>query len=98
VPTFDKTTQFESDWKDLSDQDKALFKQAVREFVEDLGGTFRNSLRVKRVTGRDGVWEMTWAHGRKDGRATFSYGAEVRARHTHVVWRRVGRHNIFRDP
>jgi hypothetical protein len=35
---------------------------------------FPPALRVQRVQGHEGVWELTWA---PDGRATFSYGSEV---------------------
>ncbi|MFD6425369.1 hypothetical protein [Streptomyces sp. NPDC060198] len=38
--------------------------------------------------------EMRWA---PDGRATWQYGDEVRAGEPHVIWRRVGGHEIF-DP
>jgi hypothetical protein len=41
------------------------------------------------------VWEMTWA---PDGRATFAYGPEVLAGQLHIVWRRIGTHDIFRRP
>lgn len=36
--------------------------------------------------------EMTWA---PDGRATWQYGDEVRPGVTHILWRRVGGHDIF---
>lgn len=68
----------------------------LTEFVIDLkGGGFRPGLRVKRVMGTASVWEMTWA---PDGRATFEYGDEQRPGETHVLWRRVGTHDIFRNP
>jgi len=35
---------------------------------------------------------MTWA---KDGRATWQYGQELRAGEAHVIWRRIGSHEIF---
>ncbi len=52
-------------------------------------------LRVKRMQGESGVWEMTWA---ADRRATFSYGAEVITGQLHIIWRRIGTHDIFRRP
>ncbi len=36
--------------------------------------SFSPALRVKRVQGASGVWEVTFA---SDGRATFAYGDEV---------------------
>ena len=40
-------------------------------------------------------FEMTWAD---DGRATFHYGEEIVSGHPHIVWRRVGSHEIFQNP
>ena len=56
---------------------------------------FPAAWRVHRVQGHDGVWELTWA---PDGRATFSYGPEVRPGEPHVMWRRIGDHSILSDP
>ena len=67
------------------------------EFRPDLvTGRFRPGLRVKGV--RDapsGVFEMTWA---PDGRATFEYGPEQHPGEPHVIWRRIGTHDVFRQP
>ena len=52
-------------------------------------------MRVKGVKGATGVFEMTWAD---DGRATFQYGEPVVAGDPHVVWRRIGTHEIFKQP
>jgi hypothetical protein len=38
---------------------------------------------------------MTWA---ADGRATFEYGQEIRPGEPHIIWRRIGTHDIFRQP
>jgi hypothetical protein len=38
---------------------------------------------------------MTWAD---DGRATFQFGDSVVEGEPHVIWRRVGTHNIFGQP
>jgi hypothetical protein len=55
----------------------------------------RPRLRVKRMQGHPGVWEMSWA---PDGRATFEYGDEIHQGQAHIVRRRVGTHSIFRRP
>lgn len=52
-------------------------------------------LRVKRVQGHSGVWELTFA---PDGRATFAYGDEVVPGEAHVMWRRVGDHSVLDRP
>ena len=54
-----------------------------------------NGLRIKRVQGSPGVFEMTFA---PDGRATFSFGEPVLKGQPHVIWRRVGTHDIFGAP
>lgn len=53
------------------------------------------NLRVKRVQGHDGIWELTWA---ADRRATFEYGDEQIPGQPHVCWRRIGSHSILSDP
>jgi hypothetical protein len=98
VPTFETSQRFSRDLRALGAEARNRFRAKVRdEFVVDLasGQGFRAGLRVKRVLGTRGVWEMTWA---PDGRATFSYGDERRPGEPHVVWRRVGSHNIFQAP
>lgn len=98
APTFDHTeTRFQRDLRRLTPGQRKAFREAVAAFVDDLrrGGGFRPGLRVKRVQATDGVWEMSWA---SDGRATWQYGNEVVPGQPHVVWRRVGTHDIFREP
>jgi hypothetical protein len=96
VPTFQATQRFERDWKQLTPDLRARFQRVVTDqFVPDLAkGTFRAGLRVKGVQAAPGVFEMTWT---PDGRATFSYGRQQRAGEPHVIWRRIGTHQIFRD-
>jgi hypothetical protein len=94
VPTFDRTPTFNSDLQKLTPQQRDLFRSAIADkFVPDLrSGQFRAGLRVKGVQGEAGVFEMTWAD---DGRATFRYGNEVNEGEAHIVWLRVGTHDIF---
>lgn len=96
MPTYDRSISFLNDWDKLSPEQQQAFAIAVLLFVQDLRvGSFRPNLRVKRVRGSRGVWEMTWA---ADGRATFEYGPELHPGQPHVVWRRVGTHSIFKRP
>ncbi len=96
MPTHEEDKGFWTDFGRLTPEKRASFADAIEKFVHDLrGGTFRAGLRVKRVRGWPGVWEMTWA---PDGRATFSYGRSVRDGDPHLVWRRVGTHDIFDNP
>jgi hypothetical protein len=95
VPSHERTRRFERDWKSIGASDRNRFRSAFRRFDADLErGTFRTGLRVKRVEGTDSIFEMTWA---PDGRATFEYGSP-QGEGAHVVWRRIGRHDVFRRP
>lgn len=81
------------DWQRLTSEQQASFLHAVAHFVDDLRrGRFRKGLRVKVVQGSEGVWEMTWA---PDGRALFTYGSEIVPGEKHVIWQRIGGHDIF---
>lgn len=66
--------------------------------VEDMKNRrpFRPGLRVKCVQGHPGVFEMTW--DMPDGRATFAYGPERMPGEAHIIWRRIGGHDIFKQP
>ena len=96
MPTYALTVRFRRDLDGLSPAQRAAFRAAVQAFVRDLGeDRFRPGLRVKGVKGATGVFEMTWA---PDGRATFQYGASKASGDPHVIWRRVGTHDVFRSP
>ena len=89
--------RFRAEYERLSGTNRALFMLAVRQLVEDFraGRKPRPSLRVKRVQDFPGVWELSWA---ADGRATFEYGPERTEGQSHIIWRRIGSHEIFRNP
>ncbi|MGA5171050.1 MULTISPECIES: hypothetical protein [Streptomyces] len=70
-------------------------------FVEELrtGGHFRAGLRVKRVQRASGIYELTWSMGAGPaGRATWQYGPALRPGVQHVIWRRMGAHDILAGP
>lgn len=96
-PTHSERQAFYQDYDALTPAQRRRFLSAVAAMVADIkaGRALRPGLRVKRVQGSPGVWEMTWA---PDGRATFTYGDEVHSGEPHVIWRRVGTHDIFRRP
>ena len=97
MPTYAWLARFGKDFDGLSRERQALFLLAVAQFVEDLQGQrgFRNGLRVKGIRGASGIFEMTWA---ADGRATFEYGESAVPNEPHVIWRRIGTHDIFDTP
>jgi len=93
MPTFEPEPSFLNDFKALTPEQKRLFRVARRKFVADLRvGRFRSGLRVKGYQGIPGALEMTWA---PDGRALFQFGAPVRGDEPHIIWLRVGTHDIF---
>jgi hypothetical protein len=96
MPTWKGAVSFYHDYKKLTAAEKSLWAKAVKHFVEDLRkGQFRKGLRVKKMQGQGAVWEMTWA---PDGRATFEYGESVQEGEPHIIWRRIGGHEIFDRP
>jgi len=100
-PTYDIDASFADDWKKLPENQKTEFKAARQTMKLDFqtshgkSVTFSPSLRIKGVRGTEGVFEMTWAG---DGRATFQYGDERIPGHPHIIWRRIGTHDIFKRP
>lgn len=98
MPTHEEWSLFMREYASLSGQQQILFIAAMKKLVADLrmGKGFRRSLRVKGVQGYPGVFEMTW--NKTDGRATFSFGQEVKPGEPHIIWRRIGGHEIFGNP
>lgn len=80
-----RTRRFERDWQALTNEQRERFRQAFQRLDED---------EVKRVAGTGAILEMTWA---PDGRATFEYG-ESEEKEPHLIWRRIGTHDVFRRP
>ncbi|MGI8426621.1 MAG: hypothetical protein ACR2FO_05550 [Actinomycetota bacterium] len=97
MPTFSWLAAFGADFKKLTPSQQLAFIGSVKNFVEDLRNkkAFRKGLRVKGVKGAPGVFELTWAD---DGRATFQYGPQISSGESHVIWRRIGTHEILRRP
>jgi hypothetical protein len=88
--------RFFRDYDRLTQEQRQQFIRALSHFIADLTtGIFRPGLRVKRIQGTSDVWEMTWA---PNGRATWQYGDEQIPGQAHVIWRRIGTHDVFGDP
>ena len=98
---FDWLSSFGADWSRLSARERRLFESVVRErfhpacerYRHDPAAPWPRSLRVKRVQGMPGVWEMTWSFAGPDGRATFEW-IEVDGELA-IRWRRIGGHDIL---
>ena len=92
MPTYQARPRFLRDYKNLTREQAAAWESALDLFIACLRrGRFEPGLRVKRVQGYPGVWELAWA---PNGRATFEYGDELRPGDPHIVWRRIGTHGI----
>jgi mRNA-degrading endonuclease YafQ of YafQ-DinJ toxin-antitoxin module len=93
MPTFEWSARFRRDYARLTTEQHAAFHRAVDALVVDLGtGKFRPSLRVHKLRYTP-LWSMTWA---PDGRATFRLGVKPDTREPHIIWRRIGGHEIYR--
>lgn len=97
MPTHEEFAQFLREFAALTPSQRARFLDALQKMVNDLrmSQPFRAGLRIKGVQGYPGIFEMTWV---PDGRATFHYGTPVRPGETHIVWRRIGGHDILNNP
>jgi hypothetical protein len=103
-----RTDSFKADYDRLSETEKELVREAVREFNDGCErfvatrdpSSWSSSLRVKSVQGAPGVWEMTWSFSGPDGRATWEWTSVVDGEESRpaVRWRRLGDHRIFKDP
>ena len=93
MPTYDPLPAFLRAYAALTAEERERFRVARRKFVAGLAsGAMPPGLRIKRVQGTDADFEMTWA---PDGRAFFRYGDEVHPDDPHIVWLRIGTHDIF---
>ncbi|MYS37204.1 hypothetical protein K388_07330 [Streptomyces sp. KhCrAH-43] len=100
MPTYETLPRFTSDLDRLTPEQRRKFRQTVAAFVEDLRtGRFRAGLRIKRVQQATGIYELTWSMGTGPaGRATWQYGPALRPDTPHIIWRRIGTHDILTGP
>src|SRR5690349_15551712 len=98
MPTHDEFERFLREYRALTKSKRKLFRQAIRAMNEDMkaGRLFRPSLRVGVLSGHPGIYEMTWEM--PNGRATFMYGPAQVPGEPHIIWRRIGGHEVYVDP
>ena len=105
----ERADQFKADYQRLSEHERELFRAsacifsvACDRFVETRDpSSWPASLRVKAVVNAHGMFEMTWSFSGPDGRATWQWTTVVTANGISVPalrWRRLGGHQIFRQP
>ena len=105
MPTYEASARFQRDYQRLSPAQQQQFLAALQDFIATLreweqtrrtgAPRFPPTLGIKRMVGHQGVMEFAWA---ADGRCTWEYGDEVLPEHFHIVWRRIGSHDIYNDP
>lgn len=100
--TYERTERARRDYARLSDRGKELFRTAVARLNEAYGQRedqpipdWPKQLQIKDVEGAPGVREMTWHW--PDGRATFEY-VSLTSGDVAIRWRRIGGHEILREP
>lgn len=100
---YERTEHLKADYRKLRPAERELFRAAVREMNRAAGAQqdprrieWPSVLRLKTVDSAPGVWEMTWSFAGPDGRATLEFIKidDVLG----VRWRRIGGHDIFRQP
>ena len=96
-PTYEASAGFAREFSRLPREQRRAFRGAVAKLVAAFkeGRDPPRSLRIKRVQGTEDIWEFSYSG---DGRATFRYGPERKAGETHIVWLRVGGHDILSRP
>jgi len=98
------TARLAGDLRRLSRDELELFRKVIRDRFHpaavaraaDPASAWPKSLRIKRVQGVEGIWEMTWSLSGPDGRATFEW-IEIDGEPA-IFWRRVGGHEILGEP
>lgn len=96
---------FLADWQRLSDSERA----AVRRWLADVflpavaaheadptGFVWPRVLRFERLQSSGGICAVTWSFAGPDGRAIFQFSSLNGE--PCLVWRRIGRHDIYRRP
>ncbi|HEX8036442.1 MAG TPA: hypothetical protein VF510_21475 [Ktedonobacterales bacterium] len=98
MPTHDEFEQFLREYRAMPKQGRALFRKAVAHMNEDMkaGRPFCKSLRISALSEYSNIYEMTW--DMPNGRATFMYGSPQLPREPHIIWRRIGGHEIYDNP
>ena len=101
---FQRTPAFDTDYRRLKAEHQRAFRSVISAafgpacdaYANDPNQKWPASLRVKSVRNAPGILEMTWSFASPDGRATFelvTISGELYCR-----WRRVGDHDVFRNP
>jgi hypothetical protein len=97
MPTFAWYPRFGREYLALSRRESATFRRARDRFIAALQAKrpLEAGLGIREMSGHPGVYEFRFSAG---GRATFHYGKPVIPGEAHVIWRRIGGHEIYQEP
>lgn len=98
MPTFDRLALFKREYRKLTPEQKDRFKVAVEKLVTALKQkppSLPGDPLIHPLSGHHGVYELRFA---PDGRATFTFGSPVRGSEPHIIWRRIGGHEVLERP
>jgi hypothetical protein len=103
---FQWTESFGRDWRGLSKRHKSLFLESFPAFSDACDSwvnkrtPFPSRFRVDDVKAALGVLEMTWSFSGPDGRATWQWSSvSIEGQdYPAVLWRRIGLHEIYKNP
>lgn len=94
MPTHEERERFLNEYRRLRLAEQRLFNQAVAEFVAALKEHRPppKKLGIERYERESGVYEFHWA---PNGRALFRYGTSPHPDDVHIIWLRIGGHDIY---
>lgn len=102
---FERTGAFKADWKSLSPSEREIVRAVLPAFnaaADDVAAhkfdrrRWPKSLRVHDIENAPGIWSVTFNFVSPDIRATFEWASN--AEQPTILWRRLGRHDIFNNP
>jgi mRNA interferase RelE/StbE len=83
---FQTTRRFDKDYADLPDEVKSTVSSKLRLFISN---SRHPSLRIRKMEGTKKIWEM---------RVTSNYRITFQSVSDVVIFRRVGTHDVLRNP
>ncbi len=94
MPTHEERERFLNEYTRLRRAEQQQFKRAVAEFVTALKDHHPppKKLGIERYERQSGIYEFHWS---ATGRALFRYGPEKTPGEPHVIWLRIGGHEIY---
>ena len=97
MPTYCVDPRFSRELARLSPAQLRAFLRAKDRLVAALKAErhLDAGLGVHQLHDHPGISEFRFSAG---GRATFRYGTSERGDAAHIVWRRIGGHEIYREP